>query len=513
MKQMLFFLFQLLGATMIGAQPAIQWAKTYGGNGFESANFGQQTNDGGYIVTGETIGSTDGDVPGTYGSTDAWLVKTDDLGGIQWQKTFGGTDKDIALRVYPISGGGYVLGGHTQSCNGDMINSHGMQDIWLFKLDSIGGIVWQKGFGGSKDEALSDLKPCSDGGFVILGSTFSNDFDVSGNHGDLDMWVIKLTASGDIQWQKCLGGTSEEAGAHVLQTTDEGFILSGYTRSNDGDVGGNHGFYDVWVVKLDKMGNIQWTRNLGGSGTEFGGQLIQTVDEGYTLVGMTNSTDGDITDAHGDFDVWVLKLSATGALIWQHTFGGPSNEVAYTMTDTEDGGYTIAGSIYPENTPLPGDLDIWVFKINQIGDLVWQRTLGGTGWEAPSSIQQTMDGGLFVTGKTDSNNGDVSGNHGLVDGWVVKLSPESVANNDLPVILNTLEIYPNPARNFLAIQLHTGSLPLQLCVMDLTGKVVLGPFTPLDPILDISALSDGFYLLSAMNAAGYGCVKKFVKCR
>jgi hypothetical protein len=347
--------------------PAIEWQKCLGGTADDFANSIQQTSDGGFIVAGETR-SNDGDVSGNHGKSDAWVVKLNSLGDILWKKCLGGTGNDYARSIQQISDGGFILTGYTNSNNGDVSGNNGYYDAWVVKLNSSGDILWQKCLGGTYDDYARSIQQTSDTGFILAGYTFSNDGDVSGNHGFSDAWVVKLNSSGDIIWQKCFGGTNEDYAYSIQQTSDSGFIVAGYTFSNDGDVSGYHGYFDYWVVKLNSSGDIEWQKCLGGTYYDYAYSIQQTSNGGFIVAGSTNSNNGDVSGYHGYFDYWVVKL-------------------------------------------------------NSSGDIEWQKCLGGTNNDYANSIQQTSDGGFIVAGYTESNDGDVSGYHGGdYDAWVVKLN-------------------------------------------------------------------------------------------
>jgi len=347
--------------------PAIEWQKCLGGTSWDYAKSIQQTSGGGFIVAGETW-SNDGDVSGNHGIVDSWIVKLNSSGDIIWQKCFGGTDDDVAFSIQQTSDGGFIVAGGTWSNDGDMSGNHGGSDAWVVKLNSSGDIIWQKCFGGTNVDQAFSIQQTSDGGFIVAGGTFSNDGDVSGNHGIVDSWIVKLNSSGDIIWQKCFGGTDDDVAFSIQQTSDGGFIVAGYTSSNDGDVSGNHGSWDSWVVKLNSSGDIEWQKCLGGTDNDEAKSIQQTSDGGYIVAGETWSNDGDVSGNHGNSDYWVVKL-------------------------------------------------------NSSGDIEWQKCLGGTVKDIAKTIQQTSDGGFIVAGYTNSNDGDVSGIHGdYYDFWVVKLN-------------------------------------------------------------------------------------------
>ncbi len=410
----------IMGVTTIYAK----WTNwIYGGSGHDDTTSIQLTTDGGYIIAGDTS-SNDGDVTGNHGNYDYWVVKLDSAGSIQWQKCLGGSSNEVSQSIKPTTDGGYIIAGNTSSNDGDVTGHHGLQDFWVVKLDSAGSIQWQKCLGGSSHDAAYSVQQTADGGYIVAGSTSSNDGDVTGYHGLQDSWIVKLNASGTIQWQKCLGGSSDDYIYDVQQTADGGYIVAGTTYSNDGDVTGNHGGYDYWIVKLNASGVIQWQKCLGGSGSEWAYSVQQTADGGYIVAGYTYSNDGDVTGNHGNNDYWVVKLDSAGSIQWQKFIGGSSNEFAQSIKPTTDGGYIIAGYTSSNDGDVTGNhggYDYWIVKLNASGVIQWQKCLGGSVTDAAFSVQQIADGGYIVAGSTLSNNGDVTGNHGGYDIWIVKL--------------------------------------------------------------------------------------------
>jgi hypothetical protein len=227
---------------------------------------------------------------------------------IIWQKILGGSSDDYAFSIQQTPDGGYIVAGYTESNDGDVKGNHENGDFWIVKLDKDGNIEWQKTLGGSNWDWAFSVQQTPDGGYIVAGFTWSNDGDVSGNHGSLDAWIVKLDKDGNIEWQKTLGGSGNDWATSVQQTTDGGYIVAGGTYSTDGVIRGNHGSLDAWVVKLDGNGNMQWQKALGGSGSDSAWSVQQTTDGGYIVAGFTKSNDGDVTGNHGSADFWVVKL-------------------------------------------------------------------------------------------------------------------------------------------------------------------------------------------------------------
>lgn len=418
--------------------PVIQWQKSLGGSADDYANSVHQTADGGYIVAGYTS-SNDGDVTGNHGGTDMWVVKLDNAGNVQWQKTLGGSGNDVAKYVQQTTDAGYIVAGKTYSNDGDVTGNHGNADAWVVKLDNAGNIQWQKTLGGNNNDVANSVQQLPDGGYILgCGTVSENNGDIIGSHGAGECWVVKISSTGNLEWSLCLGGLSYEYAHQVTQTSDGGFVMGGITMSLDGDVTGYQGGGDYWVVKLNNIQELQWQKTLGGTGTDVLTSVIQTTDGGYITAGHVLSQDGDILGSgfHGTFfnDYWVVKLNSAGAIQWKKALGGTGNDWAQSIQQTVDGGYIVFGFTTSNDDDVSGNngyLDYWMVKLNSSGAIEWQKALGGTGQEGANSIefqadgahsvQQTTDSGYIVAGYSKSNDGDVSGNHGNFDYWVVKL--------------------------------------------------------------------------------------------
>jgi len=288
-------------------------------------------------------------------------------------------------------------------------------------------IEWQKCFGGSSEDFTSLIKQTNDGGYIIVGGSESNDGDVTGHHGDSDYWIVKLTSGGAIDWQKCFGGSGSDWASSIQQTSDGGYIVAGYSSSNNSDVTGNLGGSDSWIVKLTSTGSIQWQKSLGGSSDDSAESIQQTSDGDYIVAGGSESNDGDVTGHHSSsdtMDYWIVKLTSGGAINWQKSLGGSGYDLANLIQQTSEGGYIVAGQSDSKDGDVTGNHgghDYWIVKLASTGSIEWQKCFGGSGWDQYTSIQQTSDGSYIVAGYSSSNGGDVTGNHGGYDYWVVKL--------------------------------------------------------------------------------------------
>ena len=402
----------------------IAWQKSFGGSEYDEAYSIRQTPDEGSIVAGYSESN--------YGNVDYWILKLNASGIIEWQKYLGGTGGESAHSIQQTTDNGYIVAGSTFSSDGDVSGNHGSSDYWIVKLDSSGNLIWQKCLGGINQDNAVSIEETDDGGYIVAGSSNSNDGDVSGNHGNWDYWIVKLDLSGNIQWQKCLGGSAGEIAYSIQHTMDGGFIVAGYSYSNDGDVSGNYGSSDYWIVKLDASGNIAWQKSLGGSVNDEANSVSQTSDGGFIIAGSTYSNDGDVSGNHGNGDYWIVKLDQSGNIQWQKNYGGSENDLATYIQQTDEGGFITAGRSYSNDGDVAGWhpgydnfgyllSDYWLVKLDPSGNLEWQKCFGGSGGDFAYAVQPSTDGQILVAGSSDSNDGDVSGNHGSLDYWIVKL--------------------------------------------------------------------------------------------
>jgi len=368
----------------VSAEPESDWDKTFGGTSSDYAYFVQQTSDGGYIVAGYT--SSYG-----AGSCDAWLIKTDSSGTKQWDSTFGGTSYDCAYSVQQTSDGGCILAGYTYSYGA------GSYDAWLIKTDSSGIKQWDRTFGGTSYDYARSVQQISDGGYILAGYTASS------GSGYQDAWLIKTDSSGIKQWDRTFGGTSYDYARSVQQTSDGGYIIAGYTQSSGA------GGYDAWLIKTDSSGIKQWDRTFGGSSYDYAYSVQQTSDGGYIIGGYTRSS------GNGYYDAWLIKTDSSGIKQWDRTFGGSSYDYAYSVQQTSDGGYIVAGYTLSSGA---GSWDAWLIKTDSSGIKQWDRTFGGSSYDYAYSVQQTSDGGYIIGGYTNSYGA------GGDDAWLLRLAPE-----------------------------------------------------------------------------------------
>jgi hypothetical protein len=428
------------------AQPQILWQKTLGGSSVEESSRALQTADGGFIICGTTE-SVNGQISFNHGHSDFWVVKTDSNGILEWEKCYGGLLEDQASSISQSNDNGFIICGSSSSNDSLVSGNHGNADYWIVKTDSTGNMEWQKSYGGDSDESAVRIINIVHGGYAIAGNTFSNNGDITGFHGYCDIWIVVIDSVGNIIWQKTYGGSDAELAFSIIGTFDGGFAVAGLTSSNDGDVTGLHAGQDVWIFKTDSAGNLEWQSALGGSGSENAQSIIQNPDSTYTFIAMTGSVDGDVLNNQSANGVWLVHLNASGNILWQQCYGGNQIDYAFDLKSTNDAGYIIGGESSSNDTNVTGNhgaMDVWHIETDSIGNLQWENCYGGSLNESCNTIIQTNDGGYFFSGGALSNNGDVSGNHGLIDYWIARLGSLNVSVDNDANLHEPVIVYPNP---------------------------------------------------------------------
>jgi hypothetical protein len=352
---------------------------------------------------------------------------------IVWQQCLGDENTTYYYSVTKIREGFFLT---TGIASGDGItNYHGNADIWLIRTDSLHNILWEKCYGGSDTDNPREIVPITDSTFYIFGSTWSVDGDVqSGTYGFNDVWVIKINGQGDILWERTYGTPYYDDMNDLVVTPDGGFVFIDRIGSGGGDVSQYYGQYDVWMCKCDSEGNIEWEKTLGNEGLDNGVSLMINSSGNIVMIGAVQWHGGMVTCyPQGEYgNVWLVVLDLQGNILWQKCYGGSYYEGGFKITETDDG-YIIAAFSESNDGDVTGhhgpggdntNPDIWVVKTDTLGEIVWQKSLGGSDWDIPNAIFTISNGEILIFGETKSNDGDVSGNHfspNRFDVWLAKL--------------------------------------------------------------------------------------------
>jgi len=355
-------------STMIrGNEVTEEWNSTFSSYGEDRGYYVQITSDGGYILTGEKDNS------------DLWLIKTNQYGNKEWEKTYGRPDKDDAgYCVQQTSDGGYIVVGYNNNTD----------NLWLIKTDGYGNFVWNKNITGQPGFYHNEghaIEITSDGGYIITGET--NCFSPLSV---MKAWLIKTDSYGNIQWQKVYQGSGRTSGWDIKITSDGGFIIAGAT-SIDGNVAG-----DIWIFKTDHNGNMTWNKTFTGTiNQDCAYSIQQTIDDGYIVTGYING--GPALTG----DLWLIKTDQNGHMQWNRTYGGANDDSGYSVLLCPDGGYYVIGHTYVAHSTAYWP-DVWIIKTDENGFRKWQKTFGGSGWDYGYSAQLTSDNDLIITGSTES---------------------------------------------------------------------------------------------------------------
>ncbi|MCE1169663.1 MAG: T9SS type A sorting domain-containing protein [Sphingobacteriia bacterium] len=385
MKKLLLLISGLiLNIIVIGQSYHLGWQNCFGGSKIEWAEDICLFNNCYYLLGGTE--SNDGDVSFIHGSNDIWLIKTDLSGNLIWEKTYGGSGSESGCKVIPTLDGNLYILGTTWSSDGDISNNpNEALVIWVLKIDPDGNILWERTFGGSEREYCTGGTLTSDGGVVVCGYGNSDDGDVSVNYGYYDMWVFKLNSQGELIWETVIGNEDIDYSFSVIETIDKGFLVSGSSFLYQG---GNlscidHGTKaDGVLAKLDSFGNLEWTQCYGGSDYDNINMIIE-VDNGYIFAGAVTSNDGQITGAHGEEDIWVVKTDFLGNILWDKILGGSLSDVPAKLYIDNSGDIIVFGQTQSKNGDVIGkhgefkNWDIWVIRLSPDGNILSQQCIGG----------------------------------------------------------------------------------------------------------------------------------------
>jgi len=394
------------------AQPQMEWQHCLGGSGIERGQSVIETSDGNILVVGYTE-SSDGDVSSSIGGVDIWVVKLTQSGVLLWEKCIGNASlSDYGLSVSLTNNGGFIVGGYISSG----VNSA----AYVVKLDSVANVEWSSTYGSSTSATAFSVLQTPTGEYIAVGT------ETIGN--DKDYCVVKFDTAGNQIWNKHYGGGDSDMARDAAIAPDGGYILTGQTESINGDVTGNHGMQDYWVVKLDTAGNIEWQKCFGGTHNDVAQSIINTPDGGYITSGKAFSTDGDVTGHHGlnlNTDFWVVKMDSAGTLQWQKCIGYSGGDDAEAIYRTPQGNYILTGPLSSNTGEVPGNrgiFDLFVVCIDSLGNELWELCAGSTEEDYAYDAIPTSDGDIVVTGYVSGGDIDVTGFHGEDDVWVFKLN-------------------------------------------------------------------------------------------
>ena len=379
-----------------GEPPPGTWAKTFGGMDDDIAYCIQQTSDHGVILAGTT--SSFGE-----GGSDMWVVRLDSAGEVEWENTYGGPADDEARSIILAPDGGYVVAGSTQS-----FGAGGDGAVWVLKLDADGAIEWQKMLDHGQGAGAA---PAEGGGYAIAGGTSQH------GAGGSDAWVVRLDETGSIVWQNTYGGSDSDTAYAIAPTSDSGFAVAGWTASFGA------GWADFWVLKLDGSGDVEWAKAYGGSEAEDARFITQTPDNGFVVAGWS------VSFGAGEADMWILKLDADGGVQWQSVYGGSGIDRAFSVSRASDGGYVAVGRTESFGA---GGADMLILGLDSDGTLEWQKTFGSSYDEEARGVLHDGEDRITAAGK-DAYYGTAAADFWVIkmdtDGIIAGRCPEGMTGS------------------------------------------------------------------------------------
>lgn len=527
MKKLTFLfalLFPLLGLTQ---NLKIDWQSCFGGPSNDIASDIIIT-EGGYLIAGRnSLYETHGDI---------MVTKIDTEGNLIWERSYGGSRSDGVARILPTQDGNFFLFGSSSSSDGDISYDPYLGenlDFWIVKIDPDGNIIWDKIYGGNALDQSWKATLASDGGLVVFGWTSSNDGDISDFFGVYDSWLLKLNSEGEKVWDFTMGTASFDYSAAILETSDRGFLATSCSEEYEG---GNiqcdamNENSDISVFKLDSLSNFEWQQCYGASFHETMMDMVET-DDGYVLACNTRVGDGDatgsgyhpgISGSAPSSDIWLIKIDFTGNILWQKCYGGSADEVPARIFKSEDGGFLVFGNagsfdgdVVGNHSSGPGYSDIWVFKINHTGALIWQQCFGGNGYETIESGVVKLSDSHFVVASTmyGLGTGQITCQPSIANEqvWVISVSDSTVGINNQPYQKELIKVYPSPASEYVIFKSDHFKTGL-ITVSDIYGKSIAKFNMSGKTVWNITILKSGVYLYSVIDGSTIA-KGKFVICK
>jgi len=420
--------FQISDTTEIA--DVLEFVETLGGSKNDAFNAVKATTDGGYITAGYTQ-SNNGDIlEKTNTSFDFLISKFSSKNILEWQKTFGGSDDDRATAIVQTLDGGFAVLGFAKSTDIAVSENAGSKDFWLLKLTSNGNLLWEKSFGFSGADYGTDLIETKEGGFLITGVLDVSASDGQGSakstatkHSGGDYWAIKTDHTGALEWSRFFGGSFTEVPLGVLETDAHNFVIVGSSDSKDFNISNNKGSYDFWIIKISTEGTLLWEKSFGGSEIDEAKAITTTNDGNFIIVGDTRSTDKNVSKNNGAADIWVLKVSEEGTLLWEKTIGGTNFDVARAVSRTQDNGYLISGSSRSLDNGFEnkGQNDALILKIDKNGNLLWKKTFGGSEIDFLYGVVELENTAIIAVGESSSSDQDIPENKGFTDALIIQI--------------------------------------------------------------------------------------------
>lgn len=483
-----------------------------------------------HIVNSLLVSSENDAYSNYHGGGDAWVIITDFNGNLVLESCFGGSDEDYIGEIEVFDEYIYFIG-QTQSIDGDVQSEPvgGVADIWVVKTDFDLNIIWEKRYGSLGVQQFSNSDITEDGGLVLIMDFFvQGGGDVSEYYGNTDIWVCELDADGNIVWEKTLGNAYGNYADNIYRTSEGNTIVLGdintasdmvdcYCHSTDGS-------RDIWLVALDDTGEILWQNCYGGSDWDLAYHITET-DNGYTLVGLTRSTDGDISNSYGSDDLWLIGIDSLGNLEWEKSFGGTELDFGNRIYKTENNGFLLFGNTmsndgvvnntYCPNTQYNCPGTLWALELDSNNNMIWNKTYGSTmNNTGKKDMERAGERDFIIAGfvrYSDIHSGDVDCepypvNNGQ-SAWIYRLYDPTIGANTIGGNIKKLTVYPNPSSDQILIDLPEHHRKEEIKIIDVFGREIriLKALSQQNQILwNVQNVEAGIYFYSSkINGINY----------
>lgn len=402
---------------------------TYGGSLNDSFQSVAKTNDGGYVVLGYSQSNDFDIQDKSDTSFNFWVTRFSSQHAIIWSKTYGGSSDDRGSDIVATADGGFAILGYNSSNDGDATTNAGLRDFWILKIDAAGTILWQNSFGFSGSDFGISLMATKDNGLLLSGVLDVTASGGQGNsrpvakHAGGDFWIIKLAQNGTKEWTRYFGGSFTDTAFGVAETDTNDYIIVGSSDSNDVDITSNRGTYDFWVIRIDAGGSLVWEKSFGGSEIDEARGITTTLDGNFLIVGDTRSSDVDVSENNGVADLWLVKIDGSGNLLWEKSIGGANFDSARSIAPSLQNGYLISGSSRSSTSDFnnQGQNDAWILEVDESGNVRWQKSVGGSEIDVFYDAIQLNENCIVAVGDSRSSDADITLNKGFSDGLLVTL--------------------------------------------------------------------------------------------
>ncbi len=503
------FCLMIFGQEYAQCQVDISWERSYGGSGADGTRKAIKLMDGGYYVLGISV-SSDNDVSLNLGGRDMWLIKIDSSGNLISETSFGGSQDDDNVDIIYTSDDGFVFCGSSRSKDGHVPKNNGENDVWILKLDHLGNILWSKTFGGSGNDFGRRILEIENGDFLVLLSSDSRNGDFKHNYGERDVIIMRIDRLGNLIWQKNYGGSGYDFPENIIELTNGDFLISASSNSNDLDVGTSGTSTDFWLFKIDEDGVILSSAVFGGSRAELWPVVFETEDYHYLISGPTTSNDGNMSQNYGSYDAWVAKIDSNLNFVWEKSIGGSDFDRIVSIEETNVGTIILGGFSRSDDFDLDnnyGERDAWLVEMNQSGGVLQEQNFGGSEDDVIDDLLLLSDGTIVLFGGSKSMDADVQNNYGSFDLWVLEL--DNIQNSTYSRLREDCRFVSSPSSSTVILPLNYMNVEKTVYIHNQRWQLISAIRTR-NNYLKISHLPPSVYNLTIVQD-DKACLGQFIK--